>query len=329
MTDAPTPQTNESSHLLDALSRALGRLADAPAVQPDESGLVSDSTCSAVFAATNAAYTHADGSKVDTLLRDAVERFDGRKKLVIRFAQQYENDQEFADVDISGMAMRRVNFIGPRATVADLDMEMRVTSAGSLIPRTTRPGEKELVRIAGGDIQAFGPNHEDEAKATRVHQRGFDETGILDQQLLLAYQMRAARRLLWGPGFVTVTPTRVFGFIFHPDDAPGWTGRLSDEKFAMPLTIVGVDEDQTPCGSVVCFSIERELKFDDEKSVVEVRYMRPLIGGKRLPDAYLDWTGVDLVVSTRGVVDGRDEVSKPAKGQVESAIDSFVRGTTP
>lgn len=303
--DASTPETPELAEL-----RSLAaEVAEAERATPGEDGVLTHP----LFVAADAAFSAGHRDVAEDILLDGFDGASEVGKVLLVCSTLRANDVEFRGHGIEGLEIRRVEFGGSRVSLDDLEMMLTVTGAGAVIPKPTRPGERVLVNL-GAEIQLFGPNQDDE-RAAAIHARGFDSSG-LHGQIEVFYGMRINRRLLWGFGHCLLTDQRALGLVFQRDRDSG--GDTSAEREAMPDTFAAADDDGNPIGSVLAFSVARELFEDKELRV-------PLLT-RRIPDINLIGD-VDLSLSAWRVVDEGDRVVRPEKGQIAAAVEAFLPST--
>jgi hypothetical protein len=249
-------------------------------------------------------------AEVDHLLDAAYERSTGLVRRTLGVARLSENDREFRRGSIDGLDVRRVDFIGPRAAIPEIGIEIVVTPAGALVPRSTRADERIFATI-GAEVQLLAENDLPDEQAAQLAARRLDATHLHGQAEIL-YGLRELRRLAWGAGFCALTDRRAFGLIF--DEEVNGVAR-SPEVEAMPMAFL----DPDGWASVIAFSVEREL-FEDHESI------RPLNARNR---PYVNLIGAcSIALDTFQVADSADVVVRPRKGEIADAVTRFMAGAT-
>lgn len=319
--DAP-----DDAAVLDELARAIDGVSGLKTLEASPSGQLTTGAVGQLLGAAEAAYAAGLDEQATAALDAALSPGSASpaETAAIAFAVAREEDCEFRTLSISGLDVRRIDFKGARVEVEDLGIDLLATDAGALIPRPIGADEPVSMTIAAADLQLFGPNIGADEELERVHARGFDDTGLWDPVLALAYELRILRRLLWGVGHCVLTEHRAFGLVYQPDETPDWS-RLSAERAAMPTSLILRDDDGVPLGTVLVFSIDRlSLGQDDANREPPSAKLRvPLLAGRNIPDVTIDWGEVQLVIDARGVLDGQGEVRKPRKGEIATAAEAF------
>jgi len=319
--DAPDPAA-----ILDELARAIDGVSGLEKLEASPGGQLTTGVVGKLLGAAEAAYAAGLDEQATTALDAALSPGSASpaETAALAFATAREEDCEFRTLSVKGLEVRRIDFKGTRVEIEDLGIEIVATDAGALIPQPTGVDEPASLTIAAVDLQLFGPNIGADEELERVHARGFDDTGLWDPVLALAYELRILRRLLWGVGHCALTDRRAFGLVYQPDETPDWS-RLSAERAAMPTSLILREDDGVPVGTVLVFSIDR-LGFgedDAEQKPPSAKLRVPLLAGRNIPDVTIDWGEVQLMIDARGVLDGQGEVRKPRKGEIAAVATEF------
>lgn len=311
---------------LDELTQAIAGVKGLESLEASPDGQLTKRPVGRLLRAAEAAYAAGLDEEATAALDEAFSPDTAcpAETVALAFATSREEDCEFRTQNVEGLEVHRIDLKGSRVMIEDLDIELLATDAGTLVPRPMGADETPMVTMVAADLQLFGPNDGPEEEAERVHARGFDSTGLWDPELVLAYEFRILRRLLWGMGHCVLTDHRVLGLIYQPDETPDWS-RMSPERAAMPTSLVLLEEDDVPVGTVLIFSINRLLASEDgaDPAPPSAKLRMPLLIGRNIPDVAIDWGAVELVVDVRGVVDEHGKMRKPRKGEIAAAAKAF------
>lgn len=187
----------------------------------------------------------------------------------------------------------------------ELEIAAPKSSTGAMIPYSTALDERTILTF-GAVIQLFVNNEQPEKEKLILHTRGFEEGGLTGQ-LLMDYQLRLIRRVLWGAASCILTDRRLVGVVFE-NEVPG-VNQNSLEFKSMPGAFVAEGG-----GTVLAFDVPR-ANFTDFK----VKGIG--MGGKK---AVVSLEGDTSFYGLASMVDnGAGDLVKAGKRQFENAFATF------
>lgn len=187
----------------------------------------------------------------------------------------------------------------------ELEIAAPKSSTGAIIPYSTASGERTILTF-GAVIQLFVNNEQPEREKLILHTRGFEEGGLTGQ-LLIDYQLRLIRRVLWGAASCILTDRRLVGVVFD-NEVPG-VNQNSLEFKSMPGAFVAEGG-----GTVLAFDVPRANFTDFQVKGIG-------IGSKK---AVVSLEGDTSFYGLASMVDnGAGDLVKARKSQFENAFATF------
>lgn len=298
---------------LDALDNALNACTGAPADTRPELTDLGQRLYEAAYVARVAGF----GDEVNRRLNAALEACPEHAKTSLQLAYLRENDVEFVNHGTQALDFRRVDFEGRSVAIDGMDVTWTATEAGAFEPVFAGAGESRNITL-GCELQVFVYNELKEPEATRLHERGFDHSG-LGGPIEFEYALRLRRRIAWGASVLALSDRRLVGVIFD-EDLPGV--KKSAERIAMPFAMFTAEDQYSESifGSLMFFSIDASAF---ESYEISTGFMQ-----SRLPAIHL-CGDCYLVIHTHRVLGAGGKMEKPAKGAIAETVRAFMAPDRP